>query len=403
VGIYDDPQNPLTPEDMELVQQITEQGALALESARLFEQTQVALDEARVLYEAGRRVSSATTPQEMLAAVAEGVPVSAIDRALLWELEYSITNEPEAFIVIGNWRRDESIQPLPVGTRFVLKQFPVANLAVANDPVFMEDVTSDERVAPMTRAVFQHQRARGLALLPLWAGNRQVGLAMLVSEQPHRFAEKEIRPYTSLARQVAVALENRRLFDQTRAALEEVEATQRRYMSQQWETYLASARGADKPLSFVDSPLGITANNDMWLPEMDQALEVGEPILVGPDGGSQRSALAVPLKLRGEPIGVIEFYEEGVQREWSDDERVLVQSLADQAVLALENARLFEETQGRAQREQLINQITARVRSSTDMQTILRTTTEELTRVLDLPWARIRLTSAGNGGNGQAG
>jgi len=100
------------------------------------------------------------------------------------------------------------------------------------------------------------------------------------------------------------------------------------------------------------------------------------------------------------PIGVLEFYEEGARREWSNDEQALVQALADQAVLALENARLFEDTQARAQREQLINQITARVRASTDMQTILRTTSEELTRVLDLPWARIRLGI--DEGNGQA-
>ena len=386
-------------EDIALATTVAAQTAFSLENARLFEQTQESLSEARVLYEASRRVSSAANPQEMLMAVAEGVHVPEINRVVLWDLEYSITGEPEAFILTGAWQSGTDAHPLPLGTRMALKQFPAANLAIANDPIFVDDVYCDERIDPVTRATFQQQPVRGLALLPLWVGNRQLGLLMLVSEQPHHFADKEIRPYTSLARQIAIALENRRLFDQTRAALEEVETTQRRYLGQQWEKYLVTA--ADKSAGFVDGPLGLTATDSLWLPEMEQALEVGEPIfVVGSEGPSQRSALALPLKLRGMPIGVLEFYEEGARREWSNDEQALVQALADQAVLALENARLFEDTQARAQREQLINQITARVRASTDMQTILRTTSEELTRVLDLPWARIRLGI--DEGNGQA-
>jgi GAF domain-containing protein len=74
-----------------------------------------------------------------------------------------------------------------------------------------------------------------------------------------------------------------------------------------------------------------------------------------------------------------------------------VQALADQAVLALENARLFEETQARAQREQLINAITARIRASMDMETVLKTTAQELSKTLNLSRARIRLRTDDGG------
>jgi GAF domain-containing protein len=106
------------------------------------------------------------------------------------------------------------------------------------------------------------------------------------------------------------------------------------------------------------------------------------------------SALTVPIKLRGEPIGVLEFFNEGHSNTWSQDEQNLVSTLADQAALALENARLFEDTQARAARERMINEITARIRASMDMETILHTTAEELARTLNLSRAHIRLGTA---------
>jgi PAS domain S-box-containing protein len=395
VGVYDDPQQPLSPEDLVLVQEIAEQGALALESARLFEQTQASLTEARVLYEASRRVSSAPSLQDMVVAVAEGIRVPVINRAVLWDLEYDTTGRPEAFTAVANWHSGQGTPPLPVGTRLPLSQFPATCLILNAEPVFMEDAECDERLDPITRAVFQPQQARAMAILPLWSSERQLGALMLVADQPHRFTDNEIRPYTSLARQMAVAIENRRLFEQTRAALEEVEATHRRYLREQWETYLREA--TEKAFGFVDGPAGVKAADEVWLPEMEQALEIGEPVIVAAsEDQAQRGALAVPIKLRGAPIGVLEFYDENAQRTWSDNERALVETLADQAALALENARLFEDTQARAQREQLINTITARIRASTEMEAILKTTAEELSRVLNLSRARIRL-HAGDG------
>jgi len=395
VGVYDDPQRPLSQEELGLVQEIAEQGALALESARLFEQTQLSLAEARTLYEASRRVSSASSLQEMVIAVAESVHVPVINRAVLWDLEYNSVGQPEAFTAVANWYNGQGTPPLPLETRFSLSQFPAANLVLSAEPVFMEDVERDARLDLVTRSAFQQQQARALVILPLWSGERQLGALMLVADQPHHFAENQVRLYTSLMRQMAVALENRRLFEQTRAALEEVEATHRRYLREQWETYLKEA--AEKAFGFVDGPGGVKAADEVWLPEMEQALEVGEPVIVSAsESPAKRAALAVPIKLRGAPIGVLEFYDEDAQRTWGDNERALVETLADQAALALENARLFEDTQARAQREQLINTITARIRASTDMETILHTTAEELAKTLNLSRARIRL-GTGNG------
>jgi len=99
----------------------------------------------------------------------------------------------------------------------------------------------------------------------------------------------------------------------------------------------------------------------------------------------------LPIKLRGQAIGSLDLYDANEAREWTAEERALVEALADQAALALENARLFEDTRVRARRERLINEITARVRASMDMQTILQTAAEELSKTLNLSRARIHL------------
>ena len=106
---------------------------------------------------------------------------------------------------------------------------------------------------------------------------------------------------------------------------------------------------------------------------------------------SATGGLAVPIRLRGEPIGVLEFSDKDATHTWSEDERDLVEALADQAALALENARLFEETQSRARREQLINEITARIRAATGVSGILQTAARELAQAIHVPHAVARI------------
>jgi GAF domain-containing protein len=127
---------------------------------------------------------------------------------------------------------------------------------------------------------------------------------------------------------------------------------------------------------------------------MEQALVLGLPVNTTTDPGSDgtfRTVLAVPLKLRGQPIGVLDFYNEGEQRAWGEDEQALVEALADQIALALENARLFEQTQQRAQREQLIAEIAAKMRAAPDVEGILRATVHEIRLALGVSHGVIRL------------
>jgi len=100
----------------------------------------------------------------------------------------------------------------------------------------------------------------------------------------------------------------------------------------------------------------------------------------------------MPIKLRERVIGVIEAaYNKRQKGRVSDDEVQMLAAFMDQAAVALENVRLFEQTQRRAQRERRIYEITNRLRRSPDISAILQTAVNELGQTLKVDRAMVRL------------
>jgi GAF domain-containing protein len=148
----------------------------------------------------------------------------------------------------------------------------------------------------------------------------------------------------------------------------------------------------------------------LWTDEIEQVIATGELVTLtgrpsqesnlsdGPASDTpQRSALAAPIRLRGQTIGVLDFYNEGGQRRWTDDDKALVEALADQIAQALETQRLFEQTQRRAYRERLTSEIAGKIRAASDVHSILETAAEELGRALGVSRTLVHLGSSIDG------
>lgn len=243
-------------------------------------------------------------------------------------------------------------------------------------------------------------------------GRDIVGRLCVAYREERDFLDEESALLGDMARRVSGYIENRRLFEQTQAALAEVEATHRRYLQTQWQSYLqtradlrqagfvyersesrTASVGADATPALEGERGEVRAVIDLWRPEIEQALHTAAPAMTGidrrqGDGGDARpgAGLAVPIVLRGQTIGVLGIEDpdpdQAARGPWSDEEVSLLQEVGQQLALALENARLFEETQRRAERERLVTGITARIRSSTDMLGVLETTATELGKAL---------------------
>jgi nitrate/nitrite-specific signal transduction histidine kinase len=122
------------------------------------------------------------------------------------------------------------------------------------------------------------------------------------------------------------------------------------------------------------------------------ALDVGEEAVRfdNPLLPETRSEMALPLRSRGRSIGAMTV--QSVKEAAFDEADITVmQTMADQVAVAIDNARLFEETQRLAQRERTISQITSKLRSALDLETILQTTVQELGQALGSSEAIVRL------------
>lgn len=225
-----------------------------------------------------------------------------------------------------------------------------------------------------------------------------VGRVYVAYTEEYDFLDEESALLGDIARRINGYMENRRLFEQIRAALSEVEATHRSYLRRAWQEHLRQQEMLQRSSFLYDrqraSQPAVTAAPDLWRPEMEQTLRQASPA-IAVDHGQGRTGLAVPIVLRGEMIGVLGVEVADCERQWTKDEIALIQAVGDQLGQTLETARLFADTQRRAEQERLISEITARIRSSTEMQDILETTARELGLALGTSRVLVRVGTEG--------
>lgn len=215
--------------------------------------------------------------------------------------------------------------------------------------------------------------------LPLKIRGETIGALDVQSTRAGEFTEEHVNIVSILADQIAIAIENARLFARTQQALEEVQALYNQYLQKEWKSlqskipnvgYLQTTSGG-KPL---EAPV---ETDDIRL-----ALHTGQTMVSKGNGANTEPSVIVPIKLRGQTIGVINIRSVSMDRKWSRDELNLIQSVTDRLALALENARLFEETSRRAEREKLVSEITGKIRSVTNPQAMVQMALEELRNAL---------------------
>jgi GAF domain-containing protein len=267
---------------------------------------------------------------------------------------------------------------LPVGSQSVIGQ-----VTSRGEPVIASD--TDSSVVHKRNELLPDTRSE--MALPMRIGDQIIGALDLQSVAPNAFDQDDVAVFQIMADQLAIALENARLYGALETAQTTVSLLERRITSEAWHSYRQSRdENASLAYEYEDDRLEPYVNQSPM--PLGQAIQTGQ--LVALDDGEQGISLAVPIKVRGEVIGAFGFGGETV-RKLTGDDVALVEAVVDRVGLALENLRLMEQTSRRAEHEQVINAITAKIVGTTDVSQILQTTVRELGRVLRTPQTSVQL------------
>ncbi len=232
---------------------------------------------------------------------------------------------------------------------------PRVALEVAGDPFYFKNP-----LLPDTRSEL---------CIPLIAGDQLLGVMNVQSTELDAFDENAVQVLQTLADQLSVAIQNADLFERTQANLRQMSALYQQVTSTSWHTYVRR-----QPREIVYD------------------LEPGAAARSGSDSSS--APLTIPLRMGEEVVGAIELYG-GRTSGLAPEEQAILDTVATQISVALESAALFQDTQRRRNREQLINEITYQMRSTLNPAAIVQSGIRELGRALGATEVVVKLQPPG--------
>jgi putative methionine-R-sulfoxide reductase with GAF domain len=264
----------------------------------------------------------------------------------------------------------------------------IGNVSQTGEPRIALDVGSDATFfdnpdLPETRSEMA---------LPLNLRGATIGVLDVQSTRPGAFSESDAKNLSILADQIAIAIDNARLFGKNQQTLSEVQALYNQYLRQEWSTFSRH----ESRIGYIQSPIGgRSLDEPVESDEIQRALQHGEVVVLNGKGDKSFPAIVVPVKLRGQTIGVLNIKAPTHNRKWNKDEINLAQAVSDRLALALDNARLLFESQRQTAKEQKIGEVTAKIGASINMRSVLQTAVEELGRAL--PGSEVVIQFQSNG------
>ena len=193
--------------------------------------------------------------------------------------------------------------------------------------------------------------------LPLMIQDRVLGVIDIQSDQPQAFSDDDIDVLQTLADQVAIAIENTRLLEEAQTALMQIEMLTTARTREAW-----NQKVKEGDFAYTYTPLGL---------------------LTGKTSEKSDQSLNIPISLRGQKIGSISLARRG-NAGWTDADKDMINEVAYQAGLAIDNLRLVEDATERASQEQAVGELASRFSQSSDIDSLLQIATRELGQVTDV-------------------
>jgi GAF domain-containing protein len=337
--------------------------------------------------EVSRATVSVLDPDELLPQIVELVR----ERFGLYYVGLFLLDEERRFAVLRAGTGEAGRQMLAQEHRLEIGRGSMIGRCVATGEADVQldvgeaAVRFDNPLLPLTRSELA---------LPLRSRGRMIGAMTVQSEQEGAFDEAYVATLQTMADQLAVAIDNAQLFADAQAALQEMEAAQRRYLSQEWTAYLQMAR----PRAYATRGAGSTLLDEAVRHEIQQALtHQGVTVLREPAAqagdveGLDHTALVAPISFRGEVIGALGIHDDDPTREWTEDDVAIVEAVLERMGIVADGLRLLDDTQRRESTERLVREIADRMRRAPDMDALIKTTVQEMASALGTSDAFLQL------------
>jgi GAF domain-containing protein len=295
----------------------------------------------RTAAEISRLIGAIQEPQSLLRQVADLIR----ERFNLYYVGVFLLDDREEYAILKAGTGEAGQKMLASGHKLIVGGDSNIGWATANRKAHLALDTGQEAVnfknpwLPLTRSELA---------LPILSGQELIGAITIQSVEPEAFDQDDITVLQGIADSLSIALHNAKLFTQLQESLSEIQSLHRQYLAKTWSKLPQS-----QPLNF--------AFEDPSAPE-------------------PKSSLQLPVALRDTVIGnlTLETSAGGL----NPDDEAFVAEITTQVALALENARLLEETQRHAAQERIISNLSAKVWSMNDIEGILSTALQELSSAL---------------------
>jgi len=370
------------------------QAAVAVENLQLVEDMQRRLLEMADLTWVSTRITSTMEVTRIAATVAEAA-AKALDapRSALF-----LANELGDLVPVAQGQHGEageSEEALPASGHLGSEALAMGVPQVVSDAV-QEGKEED--------ALVRRLGARSLLCVPMVAQQGLRGILAIADVRPREFPSHAVALLSAYANQTALALQSAVLYQGAIRHLDQLQKLSEisQALTSSLELTQTLQRVLDSAAELVDAPVGtlmlldagsdelvmkaargVREDEDFLLPLKlgegfaGRAAQSGTPLLstdISRDGrfahrehareGGLQAAIAAPLITRGRTVGVLNLYRQST-RPFDEDEKRVVMALANSAAIAIDNARLYEETQERAQfLNAMVSEINHRVRNT---------------------------------------
>ncbi|HLJ61546.1 MAG TPA: GAF domain-containing protein [bacterium] len=332
------------------------------------------------------------------------------------------------------------VDPATVAPLLEVGDVGVAGDAVASRrAVTVDDYAKDVRRRPDTQQVFGASAVRSLLVAPLLAGGTALGTLHLIKRIPGYFTPYHERVVTTLAAQAALAIHNARLYEASRRTLVRMAALQQvaraavgdsrpHAIEQTIVDAAVVTLGAQRGAVALYDPgtrvlTGVAFHNltaeetaawntaapgGLWQTRVSaEALKSGRAVVIAdrrrlPDApvpfpaGRSIALLAVPMSFRGRPVGTV-VVGRTEAHEWTPEEIELLQTLANEGAIVIENARLSHATTLQLQQMKALEQISERINTEHDLDAIFALIEQSARDVLGADRCAISLVESETG------